>query len=196
MSNAQRLSGNDRRRVAENPHDELRAAVSVSRFWRLVDMGGMDECWPFRGYRDRAGYGIFTDENGRRLGAHEAALSYTTGEKRHPSLETCHSCDNPPCCNPNHLRFDTRQSNVQDMIDRDRHKRGSQISKRLTESDVVLMRERRALGARHKDLASDFGVTIAAVTAIVHGRNWKHVGGPVTNRHISRTKSAQEKTNV
>ena len=110
-----RLSGNDRRRVAEHPDPSLAEAVSVSRFWRLVDRRGTHECWPFTGYFDEAGYGAFTDEAGRRRPAHELALSFTTGEVRHPDLDTCHSCDNPRCCNPEHLRFDTRQSNVDDM---------------------------------------------------------------------------------
>src|SRR5690606_20986831 len=96
--NATRLSGNDTRRTADHPHADLAEAVSVSRFWRLVDRRGFDECWPFTGYLDAEGYGVFTDSAGRRRRAHELALSYTTGEVRHPDLDTCHSCDNPTCC--------------------------------------------------------------------------------------------------
>jgi hypothetical protein len=163
-------------------------AVSVSRFWRLVERHSETQCWPWLGDRDGSGYGVFYFEGSLR-GAHELALSFSTGEVRHPYLMTCHSCDNPPCCNPNHLRFDTAQGNVDDMHERGRVHRGSKASRYgLTEADVLLMRERRALGARNKDLALDFGVTISAVTAIVHGRNWKHVGGPITNRGISRTR--------
>lgn len=178
-----RLSGNDRRRAADHPHASLLDAVTVSRFWRLVDRGSLNECWPWKGDTDRAGYGVFT-LNGRRRPAHELALSFTTGEIRHPDLVTCHSCDNPPCCNPNHLRFDTQIANARDAIARRRNAHGSRSPHtNLTEADVLVIRERRALGARHKDLAIDFGITIAAVTAIVHGTNWKHVGGPLTNRN-------------
>lgn len=35
-----------------------------------------------------------------------------------------HSCDNPPCCNPDHLLIGTQQDNVNDMIERGRY-RGS-----------------------------------------------------------------------
>ncbi len=183
-----RLSGNDTRRSADHPHPELSDAVMVSRFWRLVDRKGADECWEWLGYRHESGYGVFTTPEGRK-GAHELALSFTTGEKRLPGLMTCHSCDNPPCCNPNHLRFDTAQGNVDDMVSRGRLAVGEASNRtQLTDADVLLMRERRAMGARHKDLAIDFGATTAAVTAIVHGRNWRHVGGPITNRRISRTR--------
>lgn len=186
---AGRLSGNNNRRIAESPHDDLADAVTVSRFWRLVDRKADDDCWLFQGYLDRNGYGVFVDGTGRKRPAHELALSYTTGEMKLPGLDTCHSCDRPTCCNPNHLRFDTRQSNVDDMVKRERGARGSRSPHtHLTEADVVLIRRRREMGARHKDLAIDFNISPGAVTAIVHGRNWKHVGGPITNRSKSSTK--------
>ncbi len=181
----------DRRCRAQDPHPEYAQAVTISRFWRLVSIRGEEECWPWIGDLDRHGYGTFYF-GGRNRRAHELALSFTTGEKRLQSLDTCHSCDNPACCNPEHLRFDSRQSNVDDMITRGRNAHGSKSKHaKLTEADVLVMRERRANGARMIDLAKDFAVTPAAVTAIVHGRNWKHVGGPITNRQISRTRKAE-----
>lgn len=186
-----RLPINDQRRTSGDPHESLALAVSISRFWRLIDRADPDECWPYTGHLDRGGYGIFTDHLGKRRPAHELALSYTTGEVKHEGLETCHSCDNPQCCNPNHLRFDTRQSNVDDMVSRKRNRVGSRAPHTaLTEDDVLLIRERRALGARVRDLSIDFGISESAVSAIVHGKNWKHVGGPITNRKISRTRKA------
>ena len=179
-----------RREVNPDPSPDLAEAVTITRFWRNVTMSGDDECWPWGGDTDADGYGVFYYHQ-RRHPAHELALSFTTGEKRLPELDTCHACDNPACCNPHHLRFDTRQSNVDDSVRRGRHPRGSQThATRLDEDDVLLIRNRRANGARNVDLARDFGITPAAVTAIVHGRNWKHVGGPVTNRHIARTRKA------
>src|SRR6185312_6610167 len=169
---------------------ELVAAVALSRFWRSIEIRSENECWPWRGDLDDDGYGVFFYA-GRTWGAHELALSFTSGEKRHPELDTCHRCDNPPCCNPSHLRFDTRQSNVDDMRAHDRNIYGSRSRfTKLTESQVLLMRERRALGARQKDLARDFNVSVAAVSAIVRGQNWQHVGGPITNRQITRTRKA------
>lgn len=179
-----------RRSVNQDPAPELVEAVALSRFWRSIDIRSEAECWPWKGDLGTGGYGVFFYA-GRRRGAHELALSFTTGEKRHPDLETCHSCDNPVCCNPAHLRFDTRQSNVDDMRDRDRNIYGSRSRfTKLTESQVLLIRERRALGARQTDLARDFNISVAAVSAIVRGQNWQHVGGPITNRQIARTRKA------
>ena len=109
---------NDRRHISADPHPTLAEAVTVSRFWRLIDQRDPAECWPWTGDTDK-GYGVFYYQ-GRMRRAHELALSFTTGEQRLPDLDTCHSCDNPICCNPAHLRFDTRRSNVADMHERGR----------------------------------------------------------------------------
>ncbi len=180
----------DRRCRAPHPNSSLADAVEVSRFWRLVNAGKPEACWQWLGDVDRNGYGIFFF-HGTRRPAHELALSFTTGEVRSPGLDTCHSCDDPRCCNPNHLRFDTRQSNVDDMVRRGRNSVGSaHPSAKLTEQDVLTIRMRRANGARQKDLARDFGISEGEVQGIVYGLRWKHVGGPITNRHIAHTRKA------
>jgi hypothetical protein len=47
------------------------------------------------------------------------------------------------------------------------------------EKDVVIILERLARGEKGVDIARDFGVTPANVTAIRHGRTWKHLERPV-----------------
>lgn len=165
-------------------HTDLSAQLAqrITSFWMQVDIGAPDECWPWTGYIEKD-YGRFYFGD-RMAFAHELALTFSTGERRHPLLETCHSCDNPPCCNPAHLRFDTRQGNVDDAIERDRHARGERNGHaKLTEADVVLMRERHALGATGRSLARDFGVTEGLVNSIVRGLRWKRAGGPIRDIH-------------
>lgn len=157
------------------PSPEFADAIAVSRFWRLVETGEPSQCWPWRGDTDKAGYGVFFF-HGKKYGAHELALSFTTGEKRTKHLVNCHSCDNPGCVNPFHLRFDTPKSNVDDMYLRGRN---VNPSAKLTEADVVAIRERRANGARQKDLADQYGVTDGTISMLVRGERWKDVGGPI-----------------
>lgn len=154
---------------------ELRDAVDVTRFWSLVERADAETCWPWRGGVDQNGYGLFR-WRGRMYPAHELALSFTTGEVRHPSLDTCHACDNAPCCNPSHLRFDTRKSNVADMDNRGRRNKSNS---KLSVEDVVLIRERRSAGARQKDLAAQFGISDGQVSMIVRGLRWPELGGPI-----------------
>lgn len=168
-----------RRRVQPGRYEgEQRATL----FWLDVDIRGVDECWPWRGYTEQ-GYGRYFD-GVRMRPAHELALSYFTGEARPVELDTCHSCHNRGCCNPRHLRFDVRQGNVDDSVRDDRHARGSRNGKaKINEEIVLVMRERRAAGATGRDLAAQFGVSEGLVNEIVRGRRWRHVGGPIRSEH-------------
>lgn len=161
---------------------EITQEMRVTQFWMNVDRRGPDECWPWTGYAEK-GYGRFFDGS-RMVGAHELALTWTTGERRLPHMDTCHACNTPLCVNPRHLRFGSRQSNVDDMVGSGRQAAGESNGRsRLTEAQVREMRERHAAGAMGETLASDYGISASAVTMIVRGLRWKNAGGPIRHRH-------------
>ena len=58
-------------------------------------------------------YGLFTLPGRKKVGAHRVALMLTQGPPP-PGLECAHSCDNPICCNPGHLSWQTHKQNVHD----------------------------------------------------------------------------------
>lgn len=149
----------------------------VERFWMNVQKGEPDACWEWTGNRHRQGYGQLSVQ-GRNRGAH--IVSFYVAHGYWPELDVLHSCDNPPCCNPGHLRFDTRQSNVTDMVNRGRN---PSQGRKLTAELVQLIRERRANGARQIDLADQFGVSSGEISMIVRGRRWKAAGGPIQTPH-------------
>lgn len=76
-------------------------------------------CIEFMGSRDRHGYGMMR-YNAKNQGAHRVAWTLTYGEIP-DGLLVLHSCDNPPCCNPKHLRLGTMKDNMEDKIARGRH---------------------------------------------------------------------------
>lgn len=135
----------------------------VTEFWRNVQVREPDKCWPWLDYLNEDGYGAFFWE-GRMMGAHELAVTFTTGERRSEDLDTCHSCGNRPCCNPSHLRFDTRRSNVADMMRHGTHV----VRRKLSDGDVAVIRSRHAHGAPQKVLAAHFGVSASLVSGIVN----------------------------
>jgi len=100
----------------------------ISRFWSKVDRRGSDECWPWRGGRDTSGYGVFyfRNEGGKSqsIKAHRWLLGHLRGKPlilKPTGLEDgCHRCDNPPCCNPDHLYVGTRKQNIADAVERSR----------------------------------------------------------------------------
>ncbi len=169
-----------------NHTDDWRATVvRVSAFWLNVSRLGDDECWPWTGSMDNDGYGIFFFGGGL-VGAHELAVTFTTGEVRLPELDTCHRCGNRICCNPGHLRFDTRLSNVADTIRMGRNHRAV----RIADETVNLIRRRRQAGAAQEDLAVQYGLSSAYVSLIVNGHVRISAGGPIANGRRYHRRSA------
>jgi hypothetical protein len=87
-----------------------------------------------------------------------------------------HRCDNPPCCNIEHLELGTQAQNVADAQARDRHQRGSRNGHaKLIEDDIRAMKQKRRAGALIADLAAEYKLSIASVSMICNGRIWRHV---------------------
>lgn len=105
-----------------------RPEVIALRFWKYVDTSaGPNACWPWLAHCDRDGYGRFSYKSGKR-GAHVVAYELTNGPL--PDLvagepvELMHLCDNPPCCNPAHLRPGNAALNKSDSVRKGRHAAG------------------------------------------------------------------------
>lgn len=96
------------------------------RFWsRVAITANPDKCWEWQANRVEFGYGqVKLPEFSKPVGTHRAAWYFTTG--RWPTLHILHSCDNPPCVNPNHLREGTQAENNADMMARGRHVKAGQ----------------------------------------------------------------------
>lgn len=88
-----------------------------------------------------------------------------------------HSCDNPPCCNPRHLRWGTVAENSADMIRHGRSMKGERHpNAKLTESDVLEIRSRNySIPGSHAATAAEFGLHPVYLSRLLAGRWWKHV---------------------
>lgn len=84
-------------------------------------------CWEFQGFRHptKLPYGE-TSYRGKSWRAHRLAYFLTNGSIPE-GMVVCHSCDNPPCCNPEHLFIGTSSENKRDSVRkrRDRQTRKS-----------------------------------------------------------------------
>jgi hypothetical protein len=91
---------------------------SPAKFWASVAVGAPDECWPWAGCRDHAGYGRVRlgGREGRSEKAHRIALAMSGRDDVllpfPDGAVVMHACDNPPCCNPAHLSLGTRRYNA------------------------------------------------------------------------------------
>ncbi len=107
-------------RLCMNPA-HLRCQTYEEHFWRLVDKSaGEDACWPWTAAKMR-GYGQFWLKD-RRVIAHRYAYEAANGSIPESDVEilVMHLCDNPPCCNPRHLRLGTDADNIADMWNKGR----------------------------------------------------------------------------
>jgi excisionase family DNA binding protein len=88
------------------------------RIDQYVDRKGPDECWEWKGHRGSNGYGVAYCQ-GLQMRAHRVAYMLAKGDIPE-GLIILHKCDNPPCCNPAHLRLGTFLDNAEDAINKGR----------------------------------------------------------------------------
>jgi hypothetical protein len=164
-------------------------------FWSRVDKSGpvvregLTPCWMWTGGRGRGRYGVVW-WNKRSDSAHRVAWTLTNGPVP-DGLWVLHRCDHPGCVNPDHLWLGTHAENDADREAKGRTARGLKSGRhtkpestmrgeahgraKLTDGDVVTIRDRRARGERLQSIAADFGVTDVLVSLIARRRIWRHV---------------------
>ena len=91
------------------------------RFWdRIIEQG---DCLIWTGGKDKDGYGKFNiKEKGRKtmhLRTHRVAYEVYVGSIPEGML-VCHTCDNPSCCNPDHLWLGFAADNNRDTREKGR----------------------------------------------------------------------------
>ena len=81
-----------------------------------------------------------------------------------------HHCDNPPCCNPDHLSIGTAHENAKDHV----HRHGGHYAK-LNADQVKAILTLRADGLSFRRIAAQFDVTHRTIMKIVQGRTYEHM---------------------
>lgn len=154
----------------------------AERFWaktQVAESGCIE--WT-GGSRNEHGYGQFSVKGNKAFPcrmqlAHRVAWYLHTGQL--PDGHVLHSCDNPACVNPEHLRIGDQFANMQDCVSRGRHGGGARPGERHHQAKLTAeqVREIRALGGvqTQRTLAKRFGVSGTTIGAILRGRNWKSV---------------------
>lgn len=144
----------------------------TENFWRRIDRQSTPRgCWPWIGFRDRKGYGK-VGLGKRHFKAHRLAYLLAGGQIPDGIL-VCHKCDNPACCNPDHLFLGTNADNARDMAQKGRAAKGESNAKhRLTDAQVA---EIRAMSAQAKwgwtrAVAKQYGVSHQSISDIINNK--------------------------
>lgn len=91
-------------------------------------------------------------------------------------LLVLHKCDNPKCCNPEHLFLGTHKDNTQDCIAKGRfvitpHKGEKNGNSKLTDDQVLKIRALVSDGIAYCKIARTFSVSRQHVRRIALGHN-------------------------
>ena len=185
-----------KRRPNPMTHEECLALARIAqaakrppieeRFWSRVNKGAPDQCWPWRGWRSKKGYGQFSFQHVGKHYTHRLAV-ILSGRNTPAGMIVMHACDNPPCCNPAHLRIATNADNLADMRAKGRGstrrgpsylsnpRRASPNVTKLKKSDIATIRCLVAQGIVQREIAAQFGVGQTINSQMSRRKIWRHV---------------------
>lgn len=155
-----------------------RVPLGVRLRSRLVEMPS--GCIEYASPRNFHGYGKISEGGraGRDLMAHRVAWELANGPIPE-GMYVCHKCDNPPCCNVDHLFLGSPADNMWDKVNKGRANaaRGEGHCKTpLTENDVRLIRDLYSTGGYStRQLGERFGISGVNIWKIVKRKSWKHI---------------------
>lgn len=123
------------------------------------------DCWEWTNSRHRQGYGMVRDPHRNRTNvAHRVVYELVHGVHLERRQVVRHSCDNPPCINPDHLLIGTQVDNMRDASARRRF-----VRQRIPFSRIP---EIRAPGADLHQIAREIGCSYSSVYDVAHGRSY------------------------
>jgi hypothetical protein len=143
---------------------ELASRDKTISFVKVAILYQGDACLLFPFGKRNGGYGIVAAD-GRRRGAHQIVCEAVHGPKPSPRHEVAHSCRQPACCNPAHLRWDTRTGNNRDCVGEARK------FAKLTVEKVRFIRSAPG-GHNTRALAEEFGVSEETIGKIRRRQKW------------------------
>lgn len=158
--------------------------------WALIDIRGVNECWPWMGvFNTGGGYGYIGIAR-RKYMAHRVvyALSFPGSiemsapkDKKWSKQFVLHRCDNRACCNPNHMFLGSYSDNNLDKVMKGRHstahgvKGTANYAAKLTTDQVKEIRWIASKGISNGEIQSLYPICNEAVRRIVNRVSYREV---------------------
>ena len=164
------------RKFIPKHHHHLREPLSIeSRFSGMIDKNGLllhpdlGQCWGWKGSVDKHGYGQW----GRSEECNESYAHRVSWMLHYGPIPVCrhvlHRCDNPPCCNPEHLFLGDQDDNMKDAASKSRLPRDTKHHlNKLTIPQVLEIRRLLRRGElTQREIGERFGVTRGAIQGVM-----------------------------
>jgi hypothetical protein len=152
----------------------------IRYFWSKVDIkDSINDCWNWIGATASNGYGNVRI-NGLYFKAHRVAWTIANFDIP-KGYQVMHLCDNPSCCNPNHLVIGTVVNNFCDMLIKNRQQftKNKAVGARNNNAKLTdrIVREIRSEYPKKNqyELADIYGVTQTTIGNILLNKTWRHV---------------------
>lgn len=152
----------------------------VEILWSKVNKKSKDECWPWLGHITEKGYGRVRFE-GKKYYAHRVIFNLqfpNVIELAAPKIDRdtkgflLHKCDNPICCNPNHLFVGSQLDNIRDRDQKNRHADFSgekNPNSKFNKEQVQEMKLEKAKGKTAASIAKERGVSYSCIKRLLRG---------------------------
>ena len=117
-------------------------------------------CLTFTGAKQSRGHGLIWD-NGKLAQAHRIAYEHKHGPIP-KGMVVMHLCDNPACCNPDHLTLGTQKDNTHDSVLKGRHMRKNALPNLLDRISLL-----KGSGKTPEEIAKETGYSLVSIRSIL-----------------------------
>lgn len=154
-----------------SPYEGRRNSVNkpFTKDYILENIYIEDTCWVWKRFLDDKGYGVASiSGRGKHISSHRMSYILWNGTVEDGTY-ICHKCDNPPCCNPEHLYAGTHQDNTRDMMSRFR------FHSKLTKHEVEEIRMKHSSKKyTQRELGDMYSVSESQINKILKKTRWKY----------------------
>jgi len=152
--------------TAKHISEDMLPALRAAGFWEGVSRGL--GCWAWTGAQSEKGYGRFSF-GGETHKAHRIAFALGKNTALPGVVMVCHRCDNPVCCNPEHLFLGLAADNNDDAADKGRSPRALGMRNARAKLTDEAIQHIRNSNARNADLSALYGVSDGHISRIRSG---------------------------
>jgi len=148
--------------------------------WKKVNIKDINECWEWMGQITEKGYGRVRF-NGGRFYAHRVIFWLNNPkeiELKAPKIDRdtkgflLHKCDNPKCCNPNHLFIGSQLDNAKDRASKNRSANFNgekNPNSKFTNEQILKMKQEKINGKSAYLLSKEHNVSYSCIKRILRG---------------------------